>query len=404
MLLIPTRARTPRGVAGFEPSRMNESSLSQNQAYRMSLSGDDWRSPEFRAEWVRLLRARTNHDALYQSPEFFEHLHATASPESLSMLSVRATDGSLVGAVPLQIVCWPLTFSLSDRLVGKANLRTVVILGSQPLIPSDPGLHGQLLATISATFRDCDAIAMSSVPVDSFLWRYCHEAPAVRRDFLIYVPNGKQICHTIPLPATFDDYLAKLGTKKRYNLRRQVRRLCESASGALTLRRIESPGDIPALIEAMKSLRCRLPWDHHAARLDDVGVLRKVTDLAARGMLLSYLLVSNGRPCAVAIGMQGNGVYRLNEMGHDDSLASLSPGSTLLFMMIEDLIGHGLALIDLGWGEPVYRHSSTNVYVERGMIFLLRRTLANRVRRRGHETMRALNGLLRQVRRSLRAD
>jgi CelD/BcsL family acetyltransferase involved in cellulose biosynthesis len=90
-------------------------------------------------------------------------------------------------------------------------------------------------------------------------------------------------------------------------------------------------------------------------------------------------------------------------MIYDDSRAAFSPGSTLLFLLIEDLIRQGSTLIDFGYGEPAYRHGSTNVLVERGTILLLRKTFANRLYQVGHATFRSVIKLLKHLRRGARS-
>src|SRR5262249_54783247 len=140
---------------------------------------------------------------------------------------------SLAGVVPLRVARWRLSFGLAGHVLGESALRAVVVLGSQPLIPCDPALHDRLFITIGDTFPDCDAIGMDSVASGSFVWRHCHGSKAIRDHYLVHVPYGKQTCHTIPLPATFEEYLAKLSAKKRYNLKRQVRLLQTVAKGAL---------------------------------------------------------------------------------------------------------------------------------------------------------------------------
>ena len=356
--------------------------------YSLEFSGHCWRSPELRAVWEQFIQARDNHDALYQTPKFFEHLHATVTLDDLSLLTVWTADRSLAGVVPLRVARWSLSFDLSGYLLGESILRAVVVLGSQPLIPSDPALHDRLFITIGDAFPDCDAIGMDSVPSDSFLWRHCHDSKAIRDHFLVHIPYGRQACHTIPLPATFEEYLGKLTAKKRYNLRRQVRLLRAFANGALDLRRIETPDEVPLLLESVSALR-RVP----PAPGDDLRLM----DLARRGILLAYLLFCGERRCAVVMGLQHDSTYRLDEMAHDQSIAALSPGSTMLFLMIEDLIRHRIDLIDFGYGEPAYPYRSTNVPVRRGTILLLRKTFVNRLRRTGHWTFRTVITLIKHL-------
>ena len=383
-------------------SAMAQKAESLEPEYSLDFAGDCWRSPELRRVWEQMVRARDNHEGLYQTPGFFEHLAAIGVDKRLLM--VRNPAGGLAGVVPLRTMYSPLNFDVSGRILAGVNLHVVDVLGSQPLMPNIPMLHDHLFTTIIDAFPDCSAIAMGSVPTDSFLWRHCHESRTIRNHFLVHVPYGKRLCHTIPLPATFEDYLRMLSGKKRYNLRRQVRRLRAPVHGTLEMRRIDKPGDIRALIDAVDVLR-RGP-DGHPSRAGDQGPVIDhdgFADLAQRDMLLCYLLFCGDRPCAVATGTKYGRTYLLDGMIYDESMAALSPGSTLFFLLIEDLIRQGVTLIDFGYGEPADRHRSTNVLVERGTILLLRKTFANRLHQFGHATFRVGINLLKHWRRGARS-
>jgi len=376
-------------------------------AYHLDFSGDGWRSPEVLRGWEQLLHGRCNPDGLYQTPEFFEHLHTfNSEKKKLSLMTVCGTDGSLAGVVPLRVTRASLSFDVSHRALGTVNLSAVEVLGSQPLIPSTSTLHDRLFSTIIGAFPGCHAITMRNVPSDSFLWQHCHESKVLQSQFIVYVPYGKRPCHTIPLPATFEEYLTHFCAKKRYNLRRQVRRLHSHARGAVELRRIESPGDVAALTNALDTLRraCRSDSNHpHTGQLPEIDP-DTFADLARRDMLLCYILLCEGRPCAAAIGLKYGRTYHmgnpmaatilkgLDRMIYDEAMAALSPGAVLLFLFIEDLISRGYQLIDMGYGEPAYRHSSTNLVVERGSILLLRRTFSNSVYHIGHAAFSAVVG------------
>ena len=84
-------------------------------------------------------------------------------------------------------------------------------------------------------------------------------------------------------------------------------------------------------------------------------------------------------------------------ISHDHAVAALSPGSTLVFMLIEDIIRrHRIEVIDFGFGEPARPYPSTHVLEDRASVLLFRRTLANRVRQLAHAGFRAPIGLLKR--------
>jgi hypothetical protein len=207
--------------------------------------------------------------------------------------------------------------------------------------------------------------------------------------------HGVRGCHVIPLPATVDAYWAKFGAKRRYNLRRQARIFRDHFGGRLELRRFDSPHQIGELIDLMTptgtfdGLRS---WNGKDVTTDR----RQTESLADRGLLLIYLLIGAGRPCAALMGLKYRGVYYVDAIPRDRGLDRFSPGVTAVQLAIEDLIRHtSIRKIDMGYGTPAYRHSSTNVTEPRASLLLLRRTLANRLLRRTHATFNSLLDLSR---------
>ena len=62
----------------------------------------------------------------------------------------------------------------------------------------------------------------------------------------------------IPLAASYTEFLSRYGSKKRYNLRRQLRLLREQMDGTLELRVIRSGPDLPEFLDSLRSL---FGWD-----------------------------------------------------------------------------------------------------------------------------------------------
>jgi CelD/BcsL family acetyltransferase involved in cellulose biosynthesis len=202
-------------------------------------------------------------------------------------------------------------------------------------------------------------------------------------------------CQLIPLPATVAEHRARMTGKRRYNLRRQAKLLRDHGGGGrLELVRVESTqqvGDLVGAVNAPPGAGRLSQW----GRADPLTLDRlDAEELARRGLLLTFLLMCGGRPCAALTGLQHRGVYYLNGIPRDQTLDRFSPGSTALQMAIEDLIlNTSIRRIDLGFGEPAYSHSSTNVVEPRASILLMRRTVLNRLRRLVHAASGSIVGL-----------
>lgn len=359
--------------------------------YSVRLSQDGWDSPEVRCAWATLIAGRCDPDLLGKSPEFLEHLFGTRDASQFHLATLRDGSRAIVGVVPLRVRPLRLRFDVAGNVLWECRRRAVVILGSLPLLPPDPALYDLLFAALDEEFAGCDAIAMPSVPADSFLWRYVRASPRLQARFLRHEEYGVRGCPTIPLPATVDEYLRRFGAKKRYNLKRQVRVLRDRCGGRLELRRIEFPHQVADLVSALDATRWPGSFGRFGRSHTPAVDRRAAEDLAGRGLLMVYLLMGAGRPCAALMGLRYQGVYHLSSIPRDRSLDRLSPGSTALHLAIEDLICHtSIAKVDLGFGEPTYPHSSTNVVEPRASLLLFRKTLANRLLRNNHVVFQSL--------------
>jgi hypothetical protein len=353
---------------------------------RVRISQDQWDSPEVRSAWVDLVARGPDTELLLKSPEFLDHLLGTSDPSGLHLATIRDAGGAVLGVVPLRVKRSGLRFDIAGHVLAEGRSSVVEILGSVPLLPPDPSLHDSLFAALDLGFEDCQVIAMSGVPTASFLWHHVHESRYVGEHFLPYAMHGVRGCHVIPLPATVDAYWGKFGAKRRYNLKRQTRILRVHFGDRLELRRFDSPHQVGDLIDLMTptgkfaGLRS---LDGKAVTMDR----RHAESLADRGLLLIYLVIGAGRPCAALMGLKYRGIYYVDGIPRDRSLDRFSPGVTVVQLAIEDLIHHTpIRKIDMSYGAPAYRHSSTNVTEPRASLLLFRRTLANRLLRRTHAT------------------
>jgi hypothetical protein len=82
-----------------------------------------------------------------------------------------------------------------------------------------------------------------------------------------------------------------------------------------------------------------------------------------------------------------------------DDHSALSPGTTTLYLAIEDLLRHrSVETIDFGFGQPRQRLHPSNVTLDMVSILLLKKTLSNRIRSGGHALFWSALGLARSLR------
>jgi hypothetical protein len=177
------------------------------------------------------------------------------------------------------------------------------------------------------------------------------------------------------LPGAFDEYLAQFKRKRRYNLRRQLKRLVDHSGGTLQLRRIHTPDQVGCLRDAISVLLTGQKQRYGSS--EAIMPPEAMVDLAERGLLLSYVLMAATGAYAMAFGTASVGMLQVHRFAHLPDLEHLSPGTTLQYLMAEDLINNRLARrVDYGFGEPKWP-TPLDAVEERANIFLLRKSLLN---------------------------
>jgi Acetyltransferase (GNAT) domain len=266
--------------------------------------------------------------------------------------------------------------------VSRSRLRAAAILGGVPLLPPDPDLHERAFGAIFAAAKNAQCLYLHSVPTSSFLWRYLQESPWIREHFQVYLPDGVRMLHVVRLPDTFEAYLAKFKHKKRYNLVRQERLLRDHVDGRLELRRIERVDQVASFRDAVASV-IRDAWQGKIATPEAYTILhdrKPFEDLAERGLFRSYVLDCAGTPSAFVLGYQFGDIYHYAEIAYSQAYARFSPGTTLLYLLIQDLIGHRAPrLLNFGIGDAVYKREFGNVQFQDASVLLLDRTRRFRV-------------------------
>ena len=389
---IASWSNVSRPIAETEGKRNETHALLHMSAeYSVHLSQDDWDSQEVRGAWARLITECSDAGRLEKCPEFVGHMRSIHEPSQFHLFTIRDGVGSIIGVVPLRVMRSALPFNVAGHVLVESRLRAVSILGSLPLLPADSVLHDRLFAALDEAFPSCDVIAMASVPTESFLWHHVRQSRFLESRFILYPIGGVRDCHTVPLPETMQEYHSRLSSKRRYNLRRQARLLRVLHRGQLELRRFDSPHHVDDLVRIINGTRESAglrPWGRAVPLTIDRA---EVESLAGRGLLLIYVLIGAGRPCAALTGLQYRGVYYLDATPRNRCLDRFSPGSTAFHLAIEDLIRNTpIHRIDLGFGEPAHPYLSTNIVEPRASLLLMRKTLANRFRWGTHAIFQSL--------------
>jgi hypothetical protein len=340
--------------------------------YEISVWKDDHRSPVLRRPWEILASSRDSSSAAYQSPEYFDYLQDIDRTNRLEVLTVKdETTDTIVGVVPISIWVYRLHFAFMARTLISPALRSIGILGGEPMIPEDPAAFDEMFITFAKCYPESQVIYMDPVPSTSHLWRHLQTSPAIRRLYYILVVGGFREWHSVPIPRSADEYYKKLPRKRRYNLLRQERLLQSHCGEPLHLSTICKEEDLPDLFEAIK----KLPTEN---KYNFVFRKEEYVYLARYGLLRCYVLKAGPNVIGLLLGMKAGKIFKIDRFVHDPSLKQYSPGTTLWQLALRDLIGSGeFTNADFGYGLPAYRHRSTNIIEQKGRILLFRRSIAN---------------------------
>ena len=356
--------------------------------YELNIATAYFDRPDILEAWHRMLAGATGPETLYQSPQFFRHLIDMDQGQDASyelFIVRRSTDYAIVGFIPVRTLPCRIAFRAGPVPLFGRTLRACQVLGSVPLLdPAEPGLAGFVMQQLLKRYAECDVLYLQAMPQDAL-----HAIAGVPA----YVLNGWRVCHTQPLPDSVDAYLKHFSAKKRYNLSRQVRLLTEAA-GPLHMLRIEAPGQVAAMLDAMVAT--------DASRAAGRGTEQaRLESLARHGLLLSYVIRCGENNVAVVYGMRSASVWHVYKILCRQDYLHLSVGTSAIHLAVQDVLAHfTFDHIDFGYGTPHAEFRSTHVLKTRGLVLLHRARGAAAMLLKLHGRYDALNdALIRQVKR-----
>lgn len=369
--------------------------------YRLSVlsAAESKGLPSLRDCWESLLRGNDNPYIMYQSPEWWDHLQTVLPPERLRLAIATNCSNDIVGIAPLEVIRYQLCAEVKSRKLLKFSIPAVSILGGQPLLPNDTQLYDSFLRSIADALPGCDGVYLKCVLQGSLSWQYFERAAWHSDGSLVCQPDGVQWLHSLALPHDGEQFLAHFGRKRRYNLKRQLRLL--ETHGRVEIVRVDGASQVDGFVGHLAAIAAG-SWQARrilaAIARGDVG-RERFRDLAARGLLRSYLLKCGETPCAYAIGYQLRDVFHYADIAFDERFRSFSPGTTLLYLLVRDLIEHRPPKrINFGIGHSGYKEQFGNAHTKSASILLLRPTVMNRFRRAAHGTFRQIRSWLQACR------
>lgn len=165
-----------------------------------------------------------------------------------------------------------------------------------------------------------------------------------------------ELTAVLMLPATWSDYLAGLGKKKRHELERKTRRFEREAPSA-TLRTSDSQ-HLEEDMQAFIGLHRTSAGEKGEFMLPEreTFFLNVARTLQPLGLFSLDLTELDGRPLAATVSFRYDGVFYLYNSAYDMDFKALSPGLIHVARLIERSLGEGLRRFDFLRGRERYKY------------------------------------------------
>jgi CelD/BcsL family acetyltransferase involved in cellulose biosynthesis len=375
---------------------------------------DEWASIAAAWEQLRLSEPRPE---LQHHPEWLSVELADAPADGRQgRVAALFRDGELFAVAPILLRRWVWDCRIAWRPLVRIPMRLAHVLGTSLLAPPDLESQEMLIAAIDRAADPYDVLLLEQVAVGSPLWETLERSPLLRRRYYTRLPVGVTPRHVAELPGDFDSYLAGLSRRSRKRLRHNVRSLEKACQNGLRVARVTRPDELGAFLRQAEVVSQRTWQARHLGHVVGAAgpAASRLTIAAERGWLRSYLLMNGDEPLAFVVGFQSDGTFQYYRIGYDPKWASYSPGTSLLFRLVEDLFVHDPPTrVDFGHGDAAYKrifgthtHPEANVLLvrrsARGAFACAADTVISKMNGAGRRLVERLGGLT-ALRQSLRS-
>lgn len=343
------------------PFRSNQvdTKIAGHISYKITVVRGAAEIPSLLKAWEELIRGPiASAPQLYQAPEYVRSYLASRS--DIEPFIVALWQGEkLKGIAPFYLEKSKFRLRFSVVTLFRVPVRQLKLLGDDVLLAKDVDAELAITAILESIegFVDAfDLISLECLPVGGPL----HKGLTERTGKLKLKVSGarSQVARQLLLPANWSAYLASRSGKTRNNIRRLRSKLEQEFPGTIEFVRISEPNQVANFLTVVDRI-FRTTWQGKTfgeKQRDTSEQLHFLENLAKNGWLRSCLLRGAGENLAYVIGFQYLGTFHYQETGYDQKWASLSPGSVLLHVTIEDLFQFQTPqILDFGFGDHLYK-------------------------------------------------
>lgn len=245
-------------------------------------------------------------------------------------------------------------FGYLNLKVGKARSLVIVYGGCVGLWDSEIAALASEELVETLRRKEVVIVTFNSLAEDSPLMQSIRHGLIVHRPHRFDSPNRHW---TMEVPASLEDFLKKLKSKQRNNIRRE-RRLYEEKYGEKSEFRCFTEED--SVVGLMEDIEHVASGSYH--RRLGFGFMKNEETLnlmrlrARQGRLRTYVLYIDGISVAFWQGTAVNGTLYLGSTAYDNRISDCKPGKLVLQYMVEDLASNSdIREVDFGFGDAYYK-------------------------------------------------
>jgi len=313
-----------------------------------------------RAEWNPLLH-RAHLDTLFLTWEFQTTWWRHFSEGEMIVLAYRAGD-DLAAIVPLYVTT--ASGQRRVRLIGGTEVADYLDFIVAP--GYEEQAISQTLDWLNGPHAPAwDLLEWVNVPEEGVLYR--HFASCAQARGWQVESRQEDVCPIIPLPETWEGYLALLNKHQRHEIRRKLRRIEEQARVRWYI--VDASHNLPGEVDRFIALHELSSPDKDAFMTDE---MKRFFHALARALLdagwlqLSFIEVNDAVAASMYCFDYQDRVLVYNSGYDPNQYAHLSPGIVLLSRCIEHAIRIGKRYFDFMQGDEEYKYrfggQDTRVY------------------------------------------